>query len=101
MRYTRNKMLIPKTSFKSPAEFYRNDPDVDNEMKMVVVLYLHGGFTKKAAWTAIYQPHCKPNSIPPQVSVFFQMREVKNIIELFRNYYVENPYLNPKAYERR
>lgn len=101
MRYSRNKMLMPKTTFKAPIEFYRADPDINSDVIAVVVLYLMGGFTKKDAWTAIYNPRCKPNSIPPQVSVFFNTKEVKGIIELFRNYYSEYPYLNPKAYERR
>jgi len=101
MRYKRNKMLMPKTSFKAPVEFYKNDPDIDQNMLAVVVLYLMGGWSKKNAWTAIYHPHCKPNSISPQASNFFQMKEVKEIIELFRNYYTEYPYLNPKAWERR
>ena len=101
MRYKRNKMLYPKTYFKSPSEFFENDPDINEEMKMVIVLWLHGGWSKKAAWTAIYHPHCKPNSIPPQVSGFFSIKEVKEMVELFRNYYTENPFLNPRAWERR
>jgi hypothetical protein len=101
MRYKRNKMLMPKTSFKAPAEFFKNDPDIDLDMMAVVVLYLMGGWSKKSAWTAIYHPRCKPNSIAPQASAFFGLKEVKGIIELFRNYYVENFYLNPKAWERR
>lgn len=101
MRYKRNRPAMPKTTFKAPADFFRNDPFIDDSMKMIIVLWLHGGYTKKAAWTAIYKPKCKPNSIAPQVSCFFALKEVKEIVELFRNFYIENPYLNPKAWERR
>ena len=48
MRYKRNKMMFPKTSFKSPSEFFENDPDIDEEMKAAVVLYVLGGWSMKA-----------------------------------------------------
>lgn len=101
MRYRKNKLQMPKTDFKAPAEFFRSDPDIDDNMKAVVVLWLFGGFSKKSAWCTVYQPTCKPNSIPPQVSNFFSMKEVKEIVELWREYYHQHPYLNPKAWERK
>ncbi|OJV45016.1 MAG: hypothetical protein BGO29_11095 [Bacteroidales bacterium 36-12] len=101
MRYKRNRLPLPKTDFKAPADFYRNDPDIDENMKAVVVLWLFGGMTKKAAWITVYRAKCKPNSIPPQVSNFFQLRQVKEMIELFRDYHHQHPYINPKAWERK
>lgn len=101
MRYKRNRPAMPKTDFKAPVDFYRNDPDVNSEMKAVVILWLFGSYTKKSAWCTVYQPTCKPNSIPPQVSNFFQLRQVKEMIQLFRDYYYEHPHLNPKAWERK
>jgi hypothetical protein len=80
---------------------FANDPFIDDSMRMVVVLWMFGGWSKKSAWSAIYNPTCKPNSIAPQVSNFFALKEVKEIVELFRNYFHENNYINPKAWERK
>jgi hypothetical protein len=101
MRYKRNRLPLPKTDFKAPADFYRNDPDIDENMKAVVVLWLFGGYSKKDAFSLVYHPTCKPNSLPPQVSNFFQFRQVKEMIELFSEFYHQHPYLNPKAWERK
>lgn len=101
MRYRKNKLQLPKTDFKVPADFFRNDPFIDDSMKMIIVLWMFGGYSKKQAWSAIYHPKCKPNSIPPQVSNFFALKEVKEIVTLWRSYFFEHPFLNPKAWERR
>lgn len=101
MRYRRNRLQLPKTAHKAPADFFRNDPDINDDFKMVVALWMLAGWSKKKAWTAIFHPKCKPNSIPPQVSNFFNMMEVREIIEVWRSYYVEHPYLNEKCWQRK
>lgn len=98
MRYRTNRIQMPKTAHKSPSDMFANDPYIDDSMKMVVALWMLAGWSKKEAWSAIYHPKCKPNSIPPQVSNFFAMKEVKEIVTLWRSYYFEHPYLNSKCW---
>lgn len=100
MRYRHSGLLIPKITFKAPVEFLRN-PNLDENMLAVVCLFVFGGFTMKAAWSLIYHPRCSANSIPVQVSLFFQRKEIKELVELFRNYYMEYPFINPKCYHKR
>ncbi|HUM88525.1 MAG TPA: hypothetical protein PKV50_03270 [Prolixibacteraceae bacterium] len=100
MRYRRNHILTPKTSFKAPIDWFKNYPYVDDDMKAAVLLFVLGGWSMKAAWTAIYRPSCKPNSIPPQVTQFFQRKEIKEMVELWGRYYSECPFVNPKIWSK-
>ena len=101
MRYRKNKLQLPKTDFKVPADFFRNDPFIDDSMKMIIVLWMFGGYSKKQAWSAIYHPKCKPNSIPPQVSNFFRFKGSQRNRYFMAKLLFEHPFLNPKAWERR
>jgi len=93
-------MLTPKTTFKAPVEFLRNS-DLDENMLAVVCLFVFGGYSMKAAWSIVYHPRCSANSIPPQVTLFFQKKEIKELVEIFRSYYMEYPFINPKSWLRK
>jgi hypothetical protein len=85
-----------RMSERSPSEL-RKDL-LDEKARAVCHLWVFTGETKKAAWTFIYKPKCKPISIPPRVSAFFGSEDVKDYIRLLARKY-EGGYINPKAYE--
>lgn len=93
-------MLMPKATFKAPVEFLRN-PYLDENMLAVVCLFVLGGYSMKAAFCIVYRPRCAPNSIPPQVCLFFQQKHIREMVEIFRSYYMEYPYTNPKAWAKK
>lgn len=96
MRY-RRQYISESMYKKSPFDFQRDNIDLDPKKIAVVTLWMLGGYTKKEAWSIIYKPDCSPNSIPPQVSIFFGLKEIKDIVRVFRYVYISNPYINPKA----
>jgi len=95
MRY--RDRYVSESMYKSPFEFQREDRDLDKKKVAVVTLWMLGGYSKKEAWSIIYRPDCSPNSIPPQVSLFFGRKEVKELARMMRCMYICKPYINPKA----
>lgn len=95
MRYRRRS--ISTTYLKSPLDFKINEPDLDSEMIAVVTLWLFGGYSMREAWSIIYRPKCSPNSIPPQVSLFFGKKVIKETVRVMKYIYTSNPYINSKA----
>jgi hypothetical protein len=93
MRYRRN---LPPRVNKAPAE--NKHLNLNVEELAVITLWMFGGFSKKQSWIMIYRPRCKPNSIPPQVSLFFNRFDVIDCIHMFREHYEAYPYLNEKIW---
>ena len=95
MRYRRT--YITENTVKSPIDFQKNEIDLDKEMIAVVTLWMFGGFSMREAWSIIYRPKCSPNSIPPQVSLFFGKKVIKETVRVMKYIYTSKPYINPKA----
>lgn len=97
MRYRKRNILVPRSMYQAPIDFEKHNPDIDKEMIAVVTLWMFGGYSMKESWIIVYRPKCSPNSIAPQVSLFFGKKELKETVRIMKYLFAENPYINPKA----